>query len=79
MIYVYSYILLRMTDKRLIASFRNFVDKVFLPTLKKTDPAFLEWNKFNQLLSVDSNSYEEAIQYVDSITAQSNTNTFTPL
>jgi hypothetical protein len=56
-----------MTDKKLIAPFRNLVDKIFVPNLKKTDPAFLEWNKFNQLLSIDNNNYDEVVQYVDSI------------
>jgi hypothetical protein len=53
-----------MTDKKLVASFRIFVEKVFLPTLKKTDPAVAEWNKFNQLLSQEANNYDEAWQYV---------------
>jgi hypothetical protein len=29
-----------MADKRLISVFKTFVEKVFLPNLKKTDPAF---------------------------------------
>jgi hypothetical protein len=53
-----------MTDKKLVAIFRGFVEKVFLPTLKKTDPAAIEWSKLNQLLSQDANSYDEAAQYV---------------
>jgi hypothetical protein len=28
-----------MTDKRLISVFKAFIEKVFLPNLKKTDPA----------------------------------------
>jgi hypothetical protein len=68
-----------MTDKKLIAAFRNLVDKIFLPNLKKTDPAFLEWNKFNQLLSMDNNNYDEVVQYVDSIGVQSNPTAFSPL
>lgn len=53
-----------MTDKKLVAAFRGFVEKVFLPALKKTDPAAIEWSKFNQLLSQDSNNYDEVAQYV---------------
>lgn len=53
-----------MTDKKLVAVFRGFVEKVFLPTLKRTDPAAIEWNKFNQLLSQDANNYDEVAQYV---------------
>jgi len=40
-----------MNEKKLIAAFRNYVEKVFLPTYKKTDPQVLEWNKFSRLLS----------------------------
>jgi hypothetical protein len=68
-----------MIDKKLIAVFRTFVDKIFLPNLKKTDPAIAEWNKLNQLLSNDSNNYEEAAQYVDSIGMVATQPTFTPL
>jgi hypothetical protein len=68
-----------MADKRLITAFRTFVDKIFLPNLKKTDPALQEWNKLNQLLSIDGNNYEEVIQYVDSIGIPVNTATFAPL
>jgi hypothetical protein len=53
-----------MTDKKLVAAFRGFVEKVFLPALKKTDPAVVEWGKFSQLLAQDANNYEEAAQYV---------------
>ncbi len=65
-----------MTDKKLVATFRSFVEKVFLPALKKTDPAVIEWTKFNQLLSQDANNYDEAAQYVDSIGGNTNTPTF---
>ena len=53
-----------MTDKKLVASLRLFVEKAFLPALKKTDPAVAEWNKFNQLLAQYANNYDEAWQYV---------------
>lgn len=65
-----------MTDKKLVAVFRSFVEKVFLPTLKKTDPAAIEWSKLNQLLSQDANNYDEAAQYVESLGANNNTPTF---
>lgn len=68
-----------MNDKKLIASFRNFVERIFLPNLKKTDPAVQEWNKFNQLLSIDNNNYEEALQYSESIGMPNNPPSFTPL
>lgn len=68
-----------MIDKKLIAAFRTFVEKIFIPNLKKTDPAIAEWNKFNQLLSIDNNNYEEAAQYVDSIGSQIAQPTFAPL
>ena len=38
-------------EKKLVAAFRNFVDKVFLPTLKKTDQQALEWGKFNAIIA----------------------------
>jgi hypothetical protein len=56
-----------MSDKKLITTFRNFVEKVFLPNIKKTDSAFSEWIKFNQLLSIENNYYDEVAQYVDSL------------
>jgi hypothetical protein len=65
-----------MTDKKLVAAFRGFVEKVFLPALKKTDPALTEWAKFNQLLSQDGNAYEEAAQYVDGLGGTSSTPSF---
>jgi hypothetical protein len=40
-----------MNDKRLASSFKAFVDKVFMPSLKRTDPQMLEWNKMSRLLS----------------------------
>jgi hypothetical protein len=66
-------------DKKVIAVFRSFVEKVFLPNIKKTDPAFLEWNKFNQLLAIETNSYDEVAQYVDSLGGNNSTNAFSPL
>lgn len=65
-------------DKKLIAVFRSFVEKVFLPVVKKTEPVFLEWSKFNQLLSIETNSYDEVAQYVDSL-GGSSTNSFSSL
>lgn len=56
-----------MTDKKLVAAFRGFVEKVFLPALKKTDPAVAEWARFNQLLGQDSNGYDEVVQYVEGL------------
>ena len=41
-----------MNDKKFISAFRGFIEKVFLPNVKKTDTAYLEWNKFNQMLSL---------------------------
>ncbi len=67
-----------MADKRIISVFRTFVEKVFLPNLKKTDPAIAEWNKFAQLLNND-NSFDEVAQYVDSIGIQSAPQPFAPL
>ena len=40
-----------MLDRKLIAAFKSFVEKVFLPVVKKTDPCFLEWNKFSHMLT----------------------------
>lgn len=68
-----------MAEKRLISVFRTFVEKIFLPSLKKTDPAVSEWNKFAQLLSNESNSVDEMAQYVDSIGIQLPQPTFAPL
>lgn len=65
-------------DKKLIAVFRSFVERVFLPVVKKTDPAFVEWSKFSQLLSIETNSYDEVAQYVDSL-GGSTTNSFSSL
>lgn len=56
-----------MNEKRLTAAFRTFVDKVFLPTMKRTDPQALEWHKFSRLLSGDTINLEEITQYVDSL------------
>ena len=56
-----------MNDKRLVASFKTFVDKVFLPTLKRTDPQALEWSKFSRMLSNENVNVEEVAAYVDSI------------
>lgn len=67
-----------MADKRIISVFKTFVEKVFLPNLKKTDPAISEWNKFTQLLNND-NSFDEVAQYVDSIGIQNNPPPFAPL
>ncbi len=56
-----------MNEKRLAVAFKNFVEKVFLPTVKRTDPQALEWHKFTRLLSADTINLEEISQYVDSI------------
>jgi hypothetical protein len=68
-----------MADKRLISVFRTFVEKIFLPSFKKSDPAITEWNRFAQLLSNDSNSFDEVAQYVDSIGIQNPPPAFSPL
>jgi hypothetical protein len=51
-----------------VVAFRSFVEKVFLPSLKKTDQQVNEWNRFNQYLNNDYINYEELYQYVESIT-----------
>lgn len=58
-----------MNEKRLTNAFRNFVERVFLPSFKKTDPQSLEWNKFSRMLASDTLNYEEIAQYTDSIAA----------
>lgn len=50
-----------------MAAFRNFVEKVFLPSLKRTDQQLNEWNRFNQYLNNEYINYEELYQYIDSI------------
>ena len=40
-----------MNDKKLVTAFKAFVEKVFLSNIKRTDPQYLEWNKFNRLIS----------------------------
>lgn len=56
-----------MNDKKLILAFRGFVEKVFLPNLKKNDQAYLQWSKFNQILSQEPYAADEILQYVDSL------------
>ena len=66
-----------MNDKKLVNAFKNFVEKVFLPNLKRTDPQMQEWNKFNKIISNEFINYEELGNYVDSINISSeNTNSF---
>jgi len=47
-----------MNDKKLVAAFKTFVEKVFLTNIKRTDPQFLEWNKFSRILSTETINYE---------------------
>jgi hypothetical protein len=54
-------------EKKLIVIFKNFVEKIFLPSFKKTDPQVLEWNRLSQYISNDNINYEEVYQYVESI------------
>lgn len=61
--------IISMNEKRLTNAFRNFVERVFLPSFKKTDPQSLQWNKFSRMLSSDTLNYEEITQYSDSISA----------
>lgn len=46
-----------MNDKKLVNSFKNFVEKVFLPNIKRADPQWLEWNKFNKMISNENINY----------------------
>ena len=57
-------ILLSMNDKRLAVSFKTFVEKVFLSNLKRTDPQYLEWNKFARMIGSENINYEEISNYV---------------
>lgn len=65
-----------MSDKKLVALFRGFVEKVFLPALPKGHPALNEWGRFSQLLTLDNNAYEEAAQYVEAIGANNSPPSF---
>lgn len=56
-----------MNEKRLAVAFKNFVEKVFLPLIKRTDPQSLEWHRFSRLLNQDPVSVDDISQYVDSI------------
>ena len=65
-----------MNDKKLVSAFKTFVEKVFLSNIKRTDPQYLEWNKFSRLLSTETINYEELSNYVDSINSTSGANNF---
>ena len=56
-----------MLDRKLIGAFKSFVEKAILPTIKKTDPCILEWNKFSHYLTNDANNVDDVCSYVDSI------------
>ena len=51
----------------MVAAFRTFVEKVFLPGVKRGDPQLNEWNKINQYFNSGYIPYEELMQYVESI------------
>lgn len=61
-----------MLDRKLIGAFKSFVEKVFLPAIKKTDPCMLEWNKFSHYLTTEANNADEVLYYVDSINSAPN-------
>lgn len=62
-----------MNDKKLANAFKSFVEKVFLPNLKRSDPQWLEWNKFNKVISSETINYEELSNYIDNLNSSSGT------
>ena len=49
---------------------------MFLPTLKRTDPQYLEWNKFSRMISNEYVNCDEVANYVDGIHSSNSTNSF---
>lgn len=54
-------------EKRLIATFRTFVEKIFLPQCSKNEAVMADWSKYMAILSTESININEVQLYVDSI------------
>lgn len=54
-------------EKRLIATFRTFVEKVFLPQCSKNEAVMADWTKYIGMLSTENPNINEIQFYVDSI------------
>lgn len=54
-------------EKRLIATFRTFVEKVFLPQCSKNEAVMTDWSKYIGLLSSENLNINDIQFYVDSI------------
>jgi hypothetical protein len=59
-------------EKRLIATFRTFVEKVFLPQCSKNEAIMADWTKYIGMLSTENPNINEIQFYVDSIGTGSN-------
>lgn len=54
-------------EKRLIHIFKIFVEKAFVPQIKKFEGNLGEWNKFSSMLLTDNLNYAELQVFVDSL------------
>ena len=54
-------------EKQLIQIFKTFVEKTFLPALRKTDNSMQEWNKFASMLSVEQINFNQLQYYVETL------------
>ena len=54
-------------EKRLIQLFKIFVEKVFVPQIKKFEGTLVEWSKFSSMLMTDNFNYSDLQLFVDSL------------
>ena len=57
-----------LSERKVIAIFKTFIEKVFVPQLPKMElPCQKEWAKFSSMLSADQFNYGEMQLYVDTL------------